>query len=51
MNTEQKLFGSYLGLSVKQRIYHLMKNYHYRDRYTVSSLSECLTHGCAGIFL
>ena len=33
MNTEQKLFGSYLGLSVKQRIYHLMKNYHYRDRY------------------
>lgn len=33
MNTEQKLFGSYLGLSVKQRIYHLMKNYHYRERY------------------
>ena len=33
MNTEQELFGSYLGLSVKQRIYHLMKNYHYRDRY------------------
>ena len=36
MNTEQKLFGFYLGLSVRQRIQHLMKNYHYRERYVES---------------
>ena len=36
MNTEHKLFGFYLGLSVKQKIQHLMKNYHYREYYVES---------------
>ena len=36
MNTEHKLFGFYLGLSVKQKILHLMKNYHYREYYVES---------------
>ena len=33
MSTEQKLVGFYLGLPVKKRIRHLMRNYHYRDYY------------------
>ena len=36
MNTEQNIFGFYLGLSVRQRIQHLMKNYHYREYYVDS---------------
>ena len=36
MNTEHKLFGFYLGLSAKQKILHLMKNYHYREYYVES---------------
>ncbi len=33
MSTKQKLFGFYLGLPARQRIHHLMRNYHCRDYY------------------
>lgn len=33
MSTEHKLFGSYLGLTAKQRIYHLLNNFHCRNYY------------------
>ena len=36
MSTEHKLFGFYLGLSARQKIHHLMKNYLYREHYIES---------------
>ncbi len=33
MSTEHKLFGSYLGLTARQRIYHLLNNFHCRNYY------------------